>query len=63
VTTAVFILNCASTKALTGKTPFKAWYGCKPSVSFLRTFGRIGRVKKTKPILSKLEDRSHRWCS
>ena len=38
MTTAVFILNRAPTKALTGKTPFEAWYGRKPSVSFLRTF-------------------------
>ena len=58
VTTAVFILNRSPTKALTGKTPFEAWYGRKLSVSFLRTFGCIGHVRKTKPILSKLEDRS-----
>ncbi|CAA0822344.1 cysteine-rich RLK (RECEPTOR-like protein kinase) 8 [Striga hermonthica] len=30
----------------------------QPDVSFLRTFGCIGHVKKTKPFLSKLEDRS-----
>ena len=35
VTTAVLILNRAPTKALKGVTPFKAWYGHKPSVSFL----------------------------
>ena len=58
MTTAVFILNHALTKALTGKMPFEAWYGCKASVSFLRTFGCIGHVKKTKLILTKLEDRS-----
>jgi hypothetical protein len=58
VTTAVFILNRAPTKALTGKTPFEAWYGCKPSVSFLRTFGCIGHVRKTKSNLTKLTDRS-----
>ena len=58
MTTAVFILNRAPTKALMGKTPFEAWYGRKPSVSFLRTFGCIGHVRKTKPILTKLEDRS-----
>ena len=58
VTTAVFILNRSPTKALTGKTPFKAWYGRKPSVSFLQTFGYIGHVRKTKPNLTKLEDRS-----
>ena len=58
MTTAVFILNCSPTKALTGKTPFEAWYGRKPSVSFLRTFGCIGHVRKTKSNLTKLEDRS-----
>ena len=55
---AVFILNRAPTKALKGKTPFKAWYGRKPSMSFLRTFGCIGHVRKTKLVLTKLEDRS-----
>ena len=58
VTTAVFIVNRTPTKALKGKTPFEAWYGRKPSVSFLRTFGCISHVRKTKPILTKLEDRS-----
>ena len=58
VTTAVFILNRAPTKALMSKTPFEAWYGHKPSVSFLRTFGCIGHVRKIKPNLTKLEDRS-----
>ena len=54
----MFILNRAPTKALTGKMPFEGWYGRKPSVSFLRTFGCIGHVRKTKPILTKLEDKS-----
>ena len=54
----VFILNHALTKALTGKTSFEAWYGRKPSMSFLRTFGCIGHIRKTKPNLTKLKDRS-----
>jgi len=58
VTTTVFILNRAPTKALKGKTPFEAWYGCKLSVSFFQTFDCIRHVRKTKPILTKLEDRS-----
>ena len=58
MTTAVFILNRAPTKALKGKTPFEAWHGRKPNVSFLRTFGYVGHVKNTKPHLGKLEDRS-----
>ena len=58
MTTAVFILNRAPTKALKGKTPFKAWHGRKLNVSFLRTFGCVVHVKNTKPHLGKLEDRS-----
>jgi len=58
VTTTVFILNRMPTKALKGKTPFEAWHGRKPNVSFLRTFGCVGLVKNTNPHLGKLEDRS-----
>ena len=58
VTTSVFILNRAPTKALKGKTLFEAWHGRKPSVSFLRTFGCIGHIRKTIPNLTKLEDKS-----
>ena len=58
VTTAVFILNRAPTKALKGKMLFGAWHGRKPNVSFLRTLGCVGHVKNTKPHLGKLEDRS-----
>ena len=58
MTTAVFILNHTPTKALKGQTSFEAWYGRKPSVSFLQTFGCIGHVTKTKPVLTKVEDRS-----
>src|SRR5579859_788977 len=60
VSTAVFILNRSPTKTLQGITPFEAWHGHKPSVTFLRTFGCIGHVKVTKPGLGKLEDRSTR---
>jgi hypothetical protein len=58
VSTAVFILNRAPTKSLKGTMPFEAWHGRKPDVSFLRTFGCVGHVKRMKPNLSKLEDRS-----
>ena len=54
----MFILNRAPTKALKGKTPFEAWHGRKPNVSFLRTFGCIGHLRKVKPVLTKLEDKS-----
>ena len=58
MTTTVFILNRTPTKALKGKTPFESWYGRKPSVSFLWTFSCIGHIRKMKPVLTKLEDRS-----
>ena len=54
----MFILNRAPTKALKGKTPFEAWYGRKPSMSFLRTFGCISHIRKMMLNLTKLEDRS-----
>ena len=58
VSMAVFILNRVLTKSLKGTTPFEAWHGRKQDVSFLRTFGCVGNVNKTKPNLAKLKDRS-----
>jgi hypothetical protein len=58
VTTAVFHLNCAPTKALDGKTPFEAYHGKKPMVGFFRTFECLGFVKDKKSGLKKLDDRS-----
>jgi hypothetical protein len=57
VSTAVFLLNCAPTKALAGKTPFEAWHGHKLVVHFLRTFGCLAYMKK-QGHLCKLDDRS-----
>jgi hypothetical protein len=58
VSTAVFILNRSPTCSLDGKTPFEAWHGERPAVSFFRTFSCIAHVKNTKPHLKKLVDRS-----
>jgi hypothetical protein len=58
VTTAIFLLNCTSTKALSGKTPFEAYHGCKSVVGFLKTFGCVGFVKNKRLGLKKLDDRS-----
>jgi hypothetical protein len=58
VSTAVFLLNRAPTKSLNGKTPYEAWTGKKPYVSFLHTFGCLAYAKIVKPGVSKLEDRS-----
>lgn len=58
VSMVVFILNFSPTKSLEGMTPFEAWHGWKPDVSFLRTFGCVGHVKEMRPGLAKLADRS-----
>ena len=56
VTTAVYVLNRSPTKSVDGMTPFEAWYGKKPAVHHLRTFGCVAHVKTTAPNQKKLED-------
>jgi hypothetical protein len=58
VATTVYLLNRSPMKSLQGQTSFKAWYGKKPRVLKLRTFGCVAHVKNTRPNLKKLEDRS-----
>ncbi|WVZ50371.1 hypothetical protein U9M48_001629 [Paspalum notatum var. saurae] len=60
VHTAVYLLNRVPTKAVEGKTPFEVWYGKKPAVHHLKTFGCIVYVKNTVPHLKKLEDRGRK---
>jgi hypothetical protein len=57
VVTAIYILNCSSTKALNGRTPYEAWHGRKPTVSHLRVFGCLAFGKELGHI-GKLDDRS-----
>jgi hypothetical protein len=56
----VYILNRTPTKGVEGATPFELWYGKKPTVQHLRTFGCIAYVRNTRPHLSKLEDRDRK---
>lgn len=58
VLTAVFILNRSFTRSVDGKTPYEAWYGRKLDIRFLCTFGCVGHVKRTRPQVKKLDDRS-----
>ena len=53
VATAVYILNRSPTKALTGKTPFEAWFGRQPNLAHLCRFGcdaylQIPNAQRTK---------------
>ena len=47
--TTVYLLNRVPTKAVEGKTPFDVWYGKKPVVHHLKTFGCIVYVKNMAP--------------
>jgi hypothetical protein len=58
VTTTVFLLNRAPTKALSGKTPFEAYHSHKSAVVFFKTFGWVSFIKNKHPGLKKLDDRS-----
>ncbi|WVZ88098.1 hypothetical protein U9M48_034651 [Paspalum notatum var. saurae] len=58
VKTAVYVLNRSPTRSLEGKTPYEAWFGKKPSVAHLRTFGCVAYAKKLGPGVNKLSDRS-----
>ena len=60
VRVAVYLLNRSPTKSLKGKTPFEAWYGKKPGVRHLRTFGCLAFAKRVGPGVTKLSDRSTR---
>jgi hypothetical protein len=43
-------------KGVAEKTSFEAWFGKKPGVRHLHTFGNIVHVKHTTPNLKKLDD-------
>jgi transposase InsO family protein len=58
VSTAVYLLNRAPTKSVVGMTPYEAWYGRKPLVDHLCTFGCMAHVKTVAGHTNKLADRS-----
>lgn len=53
---ALYLLNRAPTKSLDGKTPYEAWFGKKPRVRHLRTFGCLAYAKQIGLGISKLMD-------
>jgi len=52
------LLNRAPTKSLKDQTSYEAWFGRKPGVKHLRTFGCKAYVKRVGPGISKLSNRS-----
>ncbi|KAK1684089.1 hypothetical protein QYE76_044937 [Lolium multiflorum] len=58
VNTAVYLLNRVPTRSMVGGTPYEAWYGRKPSVDHLRTFGCVAHVKTVSGHKRNLVNRS-----
>ena len=57
VSTAVYLKNRCPTKAVTGKTPYEAWFGQKPRVDHLRVFGCDAYVHVPKDERGKLDSK------
>nr|GEV01728.1 hypothetical protein [Tanacetum cinerariifolium] len=53
---AVYLLNRLPSKSLPDITPYEAWYGKKPNLEHLKTFGCIVFAKYTGGHLKKLDD-------
>ena len=62
MSTAVYLLNRASTQSLRGLTPYKAWIGRKPSIEDLRIFGLVVHVKCTQLLRRSLKIKALLWC-
>ena len=56
MSTAVYLLNHASTRSLKGLPPYEAWIGRKPSIEHIRVFVSVVHVKCIKAPQKKLED-------
>ena len=52
------MLNKSPAKSLNGRTPYEAWFGKKPGVRHLCTFGCMAYAKRVGPRVIKLSDRS-----
>jgi hypothetical protein len=53
--TVIHLLNRSPTRSLQGKTPYEAWHGRTPTMSYLKTFGCIAYTKDLGQ-LHKLDD-------
>ena len=54
----VYVLNRLPTKILRGRTPYEAWTGKKPNLSFLKVFGCLAFMKVPSVHTTKLDNRS-----
>src|SRR5437588_9999570 len=61
VNTAVYLQNRSPTRSLEGKTPYKAWNGIKPYLSYLRVFGCDAYLHVPDEQRTKLEAKSRTY--
>lgn len=54
----VYLLNRLPTRSLTGRTPYEAWKGVKPSIGHIKVFGCLTHMKVPGVRTTKLSDRS-----
>ena len=60
---AIHICNRTETVAVEGKTPYQAYYGKKPIISYLRIFGSNAYVYVHKDTCTKLDSHSRKGIS
>ena len=60
VVTSVHLLNLSPKKAVMNQTPFEAWRGKKPSVSYLRIFGCIAYALVNSQFRHKFDGKSEK---
>lgn len=60
VSTAIHLINQSPTQALHNKTPYEAWHGVKPNVSYLKVFRSIAFDLIPSHKHQKLNDKSKR---
>ena len=58
--TAVYTLNCSTTRTIIRSTPYKKWHKTKPSVAHLRAFGANAYVHIPKNLRKKLSAKSRK---
>jgi hypothetical protein len=56
---AVFINNCAATKANQGLSPYEVWTGCKPDLTGLHIFSCTTHLLVPAKLRNKLQPHSH----
>ena len=60
VACSVHILNRAPTKSLKDQSPFEAWTGKKPDISYFRVFGCVAYAHVPDDLRKKLDNKSEK---